>query len=203
MGLFGFREQHTPQGVGHYRGKVLGTWNVVWLGFAWIRVLMSGRIIPVIGEPPTPLSFNSAISPVSVSFSLQVGDQGLVEFGLSSWTHLILIGLCYALVLCHSFKFCPGPYPPVSCSFPEPHLDLQCCLYNLLGGQPENGWPMGGKCCKISNPSRNLGLHLPCFLQHLKQQHLSVTLLRWLTGPQCLLEVHLLASLQGQLSFQG
>ena len=40
----------------------------------------------------------------SVSFSLQTGAQGLVEFNLSSWTHLILIGLCYALGLCHSFK---------------------------------------------------------------------------------------------------
>ena len=202
--MFGFREQHTPQGVGHYRGKVLGTWNVVWLGFAWIRVLMSGRIIPVIGEPPTPLSFNSAISPVSVSFSLQVGDQGLVEFGLSSWTHLILIGLCYALVLCHSFKFCPGPYPPVSCSFPEPCPSPQCCLYNLLEGQPENSWPFGEKCCIIFNLSRYSGLHLPCFLQHVQQQHLSVNPLGWVTGTQCLLEVYLLvASLQGQLGIQG
>ena len=35
-----------------------------------------------------------------MSFSLQIEDQGLVEFDLSSWTHLILIGLCYALGLC-------------------------------------------------------------------------------------------------------
>ena len=41
---------------------------------------------------------------LGVSFSLQIGDQGLVEFGLSSWTPLILISYCYALGLCHSFK---------------------------------------------------------------------------------------------------
>ena len=64
------------------------------------------------------------------AFSLQTEDQDLVEFGLSalSWTHLILIGLCYALGLCHS-----APFAPVSCSFPKPYLGLQCCLYNLLG----------------------------------------------------------------------
>ena len=42
--------------------------------------------------------------PQGVSLSLQIEDQGLVEFDLSSWTHVILIGLCYALGLCQSFK---------------------------------------------------------------------------------------------------
>ena len=144
------------------------------------------------------------MAPLGVSFSLQIEDQGLVEFDLSSWTHLILIGLCYALGLCHSFKSCAlPPFPPVSCSFPEPCPGPQCCLYNLLEGQPENSWPLGGKYCIISNPSRYSGLHLPCFLQHVQQQHLSVNLLGWVTGTQCLLEVHLLASLQRQLGFQG
>ena len=72
-------------------------------------MLMSGRIIPAIGEPPTPLSFDSALElscHLDMVFSLQIGDQGLVEFDLSFWTQLILIGLCYALVLCHSFKSC-------------------------------------------------------------------------------------------------
>ena len=70
-------------------------------------MLMSGRIILTIGEPPTPLSFDSALElscHLDMVFSLQIGDQGLVEFGLSSWIHLILIGLCYALGLCNSFK---------------------------------------------------------------------------------------------------
>ena len=166
---------------------------------------MSGRIIPAIGEPPTPPSFDSALElscHLGVSFSLQIGDQGLVEFGLLSWTQLILIGLCCALVLCHSFKGCALPPSLVSCSFPEPHPGPQCRLYNLLEGQ-ENSWPLGGKYCIISNPSRYSGLHLPCFLQHVQHQYLSVNPLGWATGTQCLLEVHQLASLQKQLGFQG
>ena len=94
-------------------------------------------------------------------------------------------------------KLCPAPFPPVSCSFPEPSLGPQCCLYNFLKGQPENSWPLGGKYCIISNPSKYSGLHPPCFLQHVQQQHLSVNPLGLVTGTQCLLKVHLLASLQG------
>ena len=136
-------------------------------------------------------------------FSLQTEDQSLVEFDLSFWAHLSLIGLCYALVLCDSFKNCALPlFPPVSCSFPEPHPGPQCCLYNLLAGQPENSWPLGGKYCIISNPSRYPGLHLPWVLR-VQHQHLSVNLPGWATGTQGLLEVHLLASLQRQLGFQG
>ena len=68
----------------------------------------------------------------------------------------------------------------------------------------ENSWPLGEKYCIISSPSIYSGLHLPCFLQHVQQWHLSVNPLRWETGTQCLLEVHLLVvSLQGQLGFQG
>ena len=134
-----------------------------------------------------------------MSFRLQIEDQGLVEFDLSSWTHLILIGLCYALVLGHSFKSCAlPPFSPISCSFPEPHPGPQCCLYNLLVGQPENSLLSGGKYCIISNPSRYSGLHRPCFLQHVQHQHLSVNPLGWETGTQCLLEVHLLVA-----SFKG
>ena len=100
-------------------------------------------------------------------------------------------------------KLCPDPFPSVSCCFPEPRLGPQCCLYSLLDGQPENSWSLGGKYCIISNPSRESGLHLPCFL-HVQQQHLSVNTLGRVTGTQCLLEVYLLvASLQEQLDFQG
>ena len=35
----------------------------------------------------------TALVPLGVSFFLQNEDQGLTEFDLSSWTHLILIGL--------------------------------------------------------------------------------------------------------------
>ena len=72
-------------------------------------MLMSERIIPTIGEPPTHPTLTvpwNCPGTMVVSFSLQIRDQGLVEFDLSSWTHLILIGLWYALGLCHSFKSC-------------------------------------------------------------------------------------------------
>ena len=56
-------------------------------------------------------------------------------------------------------KVVPASFPPVSCSFPEPHPGTQGCLYNLLEGQPENSWPLGGEYCITSNPSRCSGLH--------------------------------------------
>ena len=37
-------------------------------------------------------------------------------------------------------RLCSAPFPPVSCSFPEPHPDPQGCPYNLLERQPENSW---------------------------------------------------------------
>ena len=88
-------------------------------------------------------------------------------------------------------KLCLAPFLPVSCSFPEPRLGPQCCLYNLLEGLPENSWPLGGKYRIISNPSRYSGPHLLCFLQHMQEQHFSVKLLGQVTDTQCLLEVHL------------
>ena len=101
-------------------------------------------------------------------------------------------------------KLCPVLFPPASCSFHEPHLGPQRCLYNLLAGQPENTCPLGGKYFIIYNRCRDSGLHLPCLLQHVWQQHLSVHALGQVTGTQCLLEIHLsVASLQGQLGFQG
>ena len=44
------------------------------------------------------------MAPLDVSFCLLTEDQGL-----PSWTHLILIGLCFVLGLCHSFKSCALP----------------------------------------------------------------------------------------------
>ena len=138
--------------------------------------------------------------PLGVSFSLQTENQGLVKFDLSvildpsdfNWFMLCPWAMSFFQ------KLCPALFPPVLCSFPKPCPGPQCCLYNLLEGQPEYSWPLGGKYCIISNPSSYSGLHLPCFLQHVQQQHLSVKLLWWVTGTQCLLEVDLLvASLQG------
>ena len=59
-------------------------------------MLISGRIIPTTGEPPTPLSKTvtwNCPGTSGMSFSLQTEDQNFFEFDLSSWTHLILIGL--------------------------------------------------------------------------------------------------------------
>ena len=49
----------------------------------------------------------------------------------------------WAMSFCQ--KFYPAPFPPVSCSFPEPHLGPRCCYNNLLEEQPENSWPLGRK----------------------------------------------------------
>ena len=51
-------------------------------------LLLSGRIIPKIGEPLTPWCFGTVLIPLGVSCSLQIEDQGLIELDLSSWTHL-------------------------------------------------------------------------------------------------------------------
>ena len=48
---------------------------------------------------------------------------------------------------------------------------------------------MGRKYCIITNISRYSGLHLPCFLQYVQQQHLSVNLLGQIVCTQCLPEV--------------
>ena len=124
------------------------------------------------------------MAPLGVSFSLQIEDQGSVEFAFSAILNAFNFSgfmLCPRAI---SFfqKLCPACFPPASCSFHEPSLGPQCCLYNILAGQPENSWPLGGNYCIISNPSRYLGPHLPCFLQHVCQQHFSVNPLGQVTG---------------------
>ena len=100
-------------------------------------------------------------------------------------------------------KLVPCPLPSYFMLFSWAPSRATMLHRNLLERQRENSWPLGGKYCIISNPSRNSGLHLPCFPQHVWQQNLSLDLLEWVTGTQSLLEVHLLvASLQGQLGFQ-
>ena len=76
------------------------------------------------------------------------------------------------------FKNCALPLSLLFHAYFLSCLGPQCCLYNLLEGQPESIWPLGEKHCIISNPSRYSGLYLPCFLQHVWQQHLSVNRLR-------------------------
>ena len=78
-----------------------------------------------------------------MSVGLEIEDQGLLEFDLSSWIQLILIGLHYTLVLCHSFKGCALPFLLFH-TLPEAQPDPQVCLCNLLERQPENSWPWEG-----------------------------------------------------------
>ena len=110
MDLLGFREKHTLQGVVHCRQQVLRPWNVVWLVFVnWMNSYANEwEDHPNLWGTTHSSIFwqclGTVLPPLGLSFSLQIGDQGLVEFGLSSWIHLILIGLCYALGLCNSFK---------------------------------------------------------------------------------------------------
>ena len=115
---------------------------------------MNGRIIQTVGEPPTPPFFDSALKlswQLCVSFSLQIEKQGLVEFDLSvildpfDFNQFML----WAWAMSFSQMLSPAPFTPVSCSFPKPCPGPQCCLYNLLEGQPENSWPLGGKYCII------------------------------------------------------
>ena len=114
MDLFRFREKHTPQGVGHLRGRVSvwRPWNVVWLVFAsWVISYANEYKDHSNNWGSTHSLFfwqwlGTILAPLGVSFSFQIEDQGLVEFDLPSWTHLILISSCYALGLCHSFKNC-------------------------------------------------------------------------------------------------
>ena len=169
---------------------------------------MSGRIITTIGEPPTPPPFDSILE---LSCHLWVCHLAY-RLGIKVYLNLIchlgpkwfnLFMLC-PWAMSFFQMLCPAPFPPASSSFPKPCPGQQCCLYNLLGGQPEYRWPLGGKYCIISNPSRYSGLHLLCFWKHVQKQPLSVNMLRQVTGTQCLLNVHLLvASLQGHIGLPG
>ena len=79
-----------------------------------------------------------------MSFSLKIEDQDLVEFDLSSWTHLILTSLCYAFGLVILSKVVPCPICSCFMLFPEPHLGPQCCLYNLLEDNKKLAGPWEG-----------------------------------------------------------
>ena len=145
MDLLGFREKLTLQGVGHCWGQRLRPWNVVLLA-EWIHMLMSGRIVPTIGKPPTLPSFDSAFE---LFCHLWVC---LLAYRLGiAWIWLVILDP----VDFNWFMLCPcamsffqrlwsAPFFPVSCSFPQPHLGPQCCLYIILEGQPENSWPWEG-----------------------------------------------------------
>ena len=137
-------------------------------------MLMSGRIIPAFGELPTPPSIDRALELSCHLWVCLLAYRLGIKVYLNLTCHLLdLIDFnwftLYPCVLSFFQRLCSAPISPVSCSFPEPHPDPQGCLYNLLERQPENSWPLGGKYCIISNPSRYSGLRLPCFLQHVQQ----------------------------------
>ena len=160
-------------------------WGTAHFSFSWQRL---GTVLPPLGVP----------------FSLKIGDQGLVESDLSSWTHLISISLCYALGLCHSFKSCALPTSLLfHALFLSPTQAHNVASTIFWRDNQKIAGPWRGKYCIISNPSRYSGLHLPCFLEHVQHQHLSGDPLGRVMGTQCLREVPLSASLQRQLGFQG
>ena len=167
---------------------------------------MNGRIIPTTGDVFWQC-LGTVLPPLGVSFSLQIGDQGLVEFDLSFWTHLILISLCYVLELYHSFKSFALPSSLLfHALFLSPIRTHRVASTIFWRENQKIVGPWEGNSlyyCGIATLSRYSGLHLPCFLQHVQHQHFSVSPLGWETGTQYLLEVYLLASLQRQLGFQG
>ena len=61
-------------------------------------MLMSRRVIPTIGEPPTPWSFDRALQLCHLACRLRI-KVWLDLACLPSWTHLVLISLCCALGL--------------------------------------------------------------------------------------------------------
>ena len=150
-------------------------------------MLVSEKIIPTIGEAPTPLSFDSDLEPfcylrvclLAYRLGVKVYLNLTCHLGPNWFYTVYVIPLCY--VILSKVVFCPLP----SCFMlfsSAPLLGPQCCLYNLMEGQPENRWPLGGKYCIISNPSRYSALHPPCFLQHVQHQHLPVNPLGRATG---------------------
>ena len=88
------------------------------------------------------------MAPLGVSFSLQIEDQGLVEFGFSAILDPFDFNQFMLCPWAISFfqKLHPVPLHSVSCSLPEPRPGPQCCLYSLLEGQPESSWLLGGGC---------------------------------------------------------
>ena len=70
-------------------------WNVMWLVFAsWVISYANGWEDHSNNQGATHSSvfwqwLGPVLAPLGVSFSLQIEDQGLLEFDLSSWIHLI------------------------------------------------------------------------------------------------------------------
>ena len=107
MGFFGFRKKHTPRVWAIPEGECDG--YGMWWGWFFMGWVISYANEWEVHSNSFWQCLGTVLAPLVVSFSLQIEDQGLVEFAWSSWTHLILICLCCALGLCHSFKSCAPP----------------------------------------------------------------------------------------------
>ena len=120
--IYSDSERGTLQECGPSQRGVQWPWNVLWLVFAsWVISHANEWEYHSDNWGTTHSSvfwqwLGTVLAHLNVSFSLQVENKGLVEFGLSSWTHLILIGLCHALVLRHSFKSCALPPSLLFCA---------------------------------------------------------------------------------------
>ena len=118
---------------------------------------MSGRIIPAIGEPPIPPSVDSAWELFChlwvCLLAYRLGIKVWLEFDLSSWTQLILIGLCYTPMLCHSFKGCAlPPFPSCFMVLSSAPSGPTVLPLQSSGGITRKYLVLGGKYCIISNP---------------------------------------------------
>ena len=138
------------------RAWVMG-WGLNFASLTKIHMLMSGRIIPAIGEPPIPPSVDSAWELFChlwvCLLAYRLGINVWLVFDLSSWTQLILIGLCYTPMLCHSFKGCALP-PFPSCFMVLSSAPSRPTVLPLQssGGITRKYLVLGGKYCIISNP---------------------------------------------------
>ena len=172
------REAHST-GCGPSQRRLQQPWNVVWLVFkSWVISYANEWEDHSNNWGTTHSSvfwqwLGTVLAPLGVSFSLQIEDQGLVEYDLSSWTHLILISLCYALgyvILLISFAL-----PPLLL-FHAIHLrSVQAHSVASTIFWHDNRKIAGPGREILCNPCRDSGLHLPCFPQHVWQQHLSGT----------------------------
>ena len=86
-------------------------------------------------------------------------------------------------------NLCPAPLPSCFMLFSWALSRPTVLPLQSSGGTARKYLALGREYCIISSLSRYSSLHLSCFLQHV-QQHLSVNLLGWVKGTQCLLEVH-------------
>ena len=118
-------------------------------------MLMSGRIITTIGEPPTPPSFDSDLELschpwvclLAYSLGIKVYLNVTCHLG-PNWFFLVYVmPLCY-VILSLLFYFYVILSKVVLCPLPSCFMLLfsapQCFLYDLLERQPENSWPWEG-----------------------------------------------------------